>query len=152
MLIEWILGSSFRFEWSERRTLRTREIDKYKSETSIEIFFRSFKVGVSEWVRYRFEESEYKLHEEIKRCSVFSTETKCYPLLVKLNFIDTLLFLLGHDNILIVIESTKLLWELSWVSEYREELSDDRSVVNDVNGDAMKLVESVVSVEGVVEE
>lgn len=36
--------------------------------------------------------------------------------------------------------------------EYREELSDDRSVVNDVNGDAMKLIESVVRVEGVVEE
>ena len=57
----------------------------------------------------RFEDSEYKLHEQIKRCSVFATETKIYPTLVELNFVDTIVYLLSHDNILIIIETTKLL-------------------------------------------
>ena len=60
-------------------------------------------------VMCRFEESEYKLHEQIKRCSVFATETKIYPTLVELNFVDTIAYLLSHDNILIIIETTKLL-------------------------------------------
>ncbi|KNB42336.1 beta-catenin-like protein 1 [Blastocystis sp. subtype 4] len=81
----------------------------------------------------KFEESEYKLHEEIKRCSVFGTEPKCYPLLVKLDFVDTLLFLLCHDNILIVIETTKLL----------EELTDDSTIVKDVQGDAIQLIDVI---------
>ena len=57
----------------------------------------------------RFEDSEYKLHEQIKRCSVFATETTIYPTLVKLDFVDTILFLLAHDNELIAIETAKLL-------------------------------------------
>lgn len=43
--IEWRIGSSFRFEWSESRVIRAWESNQHKSETPIEIFFRSFQVS-----------------------------------------------------------------------------------------------------------
>lgn len=52
---------------------------------------------------------------------------------MKLDFVDTLLFLLCHDNILIVIETTKLL----------EELTDDSTIVKDVQGDAIQLIDVI---------
>lgn len=58
----------------------------------------------------RFEDSEYALHEQIKKCSVFATESKVYPTLVKLDFIGTLSYLLVHDNIVISTDVIKLLY------------------------------------------
>lgn len=58
----------------------------------------------------RFEDSEYALHEQLKKCSVFATEAKVYPTLVKLDFISTLAYLLSHDNIVISADVTLLLY------------------------------------------
>ncbi|KAK8805154.1 hypothetical protein WA588_000097, partial [Blastocystis sp. NMH] len=83
----------------------------------------------------QFEDSEYKLHEQIKRCSVFATETKIYPTLVELNFVDTIVYLLSHDNILIIIETTKLL----------DDLTDDNTILNDRSGNAIQLIDALIA-------
>ena len=62
------------------------------------------------WVlQIRFEDSEYALHDQLKKCSFFATESKIYPILVKLDFIGTLSYLLVHDNIVISTDVIKLL-------------------------------------------
>lgn len=83
----------------------------------------------------KFEDSEYALHEQIKKCSVFATESKVYPTLVKLDFIGTLSYLLVHDNIVISTDVIKLL----------DDLTDDETILMDTTGEAVSLIDTVIS-------
>ena len=74
----------------------------------------------------RFEESEYALHEQIKKCNVFVTEPRVYPILVKLDFISTLSYLLTHENIVISADVVSFLYiYLFHTSSSRNELVDE---------------------------
>ena len=83
----------------------------------------------------KFEDSEYALHDQIKKCSFFATESKIYPTLVKLDFIGTLSYLLVHDNIVISTDVIKLL----------DDLTDDETILMDASGEAVGLIDAVIA-------
>ena len=97
-----------------------------------------------EFYKYRFEDSEYALHDQIKKCSFFATESKIYPTLVKLDFIGTLSYLLVHDNIVISTDVIKLLWLLFHSVRCRDDLTDDETILMDASGEAVGLIDAVV--------
>ena len=71
-------------------------------------------INKNQELRLKYSTSEYALHEQLKKCSVFATESKVYPTLVKLNFIETLAELLVHDNIVISTDVVLLLYVFSF--------------------------------------
>ncbi|KAK8820429.1 hypothetical protein WA577_006492 [Blastocystis sp. JDR] len=83
----------------------------------------------------KFEESEYALHEQLKKCDVFSTEVRVYPTLVKLDFIGTLSYLLSHDNIVISTDVIRLL----------DDMTDDSTIMEDPTGESVGLIDEVIA-------
>lgn len=97
-------------------------------------------------LKHRFEDSEYALHEQLKKCSVFATESKVYPTLVKLNFIETLAELLVHDNIVISTDVVLLLYFFLIFHNYlSDDLTDEKTLLEDSTGQAFELIDDIVS-------
>ncbi|XP_065064938.1 beta-catenin-like protein 1 [Rhopilema esculentum] len=69
----------------------------------------------------KFMESELDLHDELQRMHILATVPQYYPIIVKLNAVNTLLGLITHENTDISIAVVDLLQEMTDV----ENVSDD---------------------------
>ncbi|XP_072966370.1 uncharacterized protein [Typha angustifolia] len=81
----------------------------------------------------RFADSEIDLHGELERLKVLAGAPELYPDLVALNFVPSLVSLLGHDNSDIAVDVVSLLTDLT-----------DEDVLDDNDEPARALVDAFV--------